>query len=37
LLQNKFDYKNLKISIQKNEIKEVFKKYENLVNSFIKI
>tara|TARA_B100001063_G_scaffold223409_1_gene230628 strand:+ start:742 stop:1860 length:1119 start_codon:yes stop_codon:yes gene_type:complete len=37
LLQNKFDYENLKTSIEKNQIKEVFKQYENLINSFIKI
>ena len=37
LLQNKFKYEDLKISIEKNQIKQVFKKYENLIISFIKI
>lgn len=37
LLQNKFECKGLKVSIEKNQINQVFKKYENLVNSFIKI
>ena len=37
MLQNKFDYEDLKVSIEKNQIRKVFKVYENLVNSFIKI
>tara|TARA_Y100000768_G_scaffold315392_1_gene250343 strand:+ start:1895 stop:2986 length:1092 start_codon:yes stop_codon:yes gene_type:complete len=37
LLQNKFEYEDLKISIENNQINQVFKKYENLINSLIKI
>ncbi len=36
LLQNKFDNEDLKTSIKKNQINDIFKKYENLVKSFIK-
>ena len=35
LLQKKFDYQKLKISIEKNQNKHIFKQYEDLVNSFI--
>jgi glycosyltransferase involved in cell wall biosynthesis len=35
LLHNKFDYKELKISIEKNQIENIFKQYENLINSYI--
>lgn len=34
LLKNKFDYEKLKTSVKKNQINQVFKEYENLVNSF---
>ena len=34
LLQAKFDYEDLKISVEKNQIKQVFKQYEDLINSF---
>ena len=34
LLKNKFDYEKLKTSVKKNQINQVFKQYENLVNSF---
>ena len=36
LLDTKFDYEDLKTSIEKNQIKQVFKKYENLINTIIK-
>ena len=35
LLQTKFNFEDLKISIKKNEIKKVFKQYEEIVNLFI--
>ena len=35
LLQTKFNYEDLRTSIEKNEINRVFKQYENLINSFI--
>ncbi len=35
LLQNKFMYENLKITIEKNGTEQVSKQYENLINSFI--
>ena len=35
LLQKKFDYQELKISVEKNQIKHISKQYEDLVNSFI--
>ena len=34
LLKNQFDYEKLKTSVKKNQINQVFKQYENLVNSF---
>ena len=34
LLKNEFDYEDLKTSINKNQINQVFKQYENLINSF---
>ena len=33
LLKNKFSDKDLKNSVNKNQIKEVFKQYEKLINS----
>ncbi len=35
LLQTKFNFEDLKISIKKNDIKKVFKQYEDIVNLFI--
>lgn len=35
LLQKKFDYQELKISVEKNQIKHISKQYEDLVNSFV--
>ncbi len=34
LLQNNFDYEELKISIEKNQIEKVFREYKNLINQF---
>ena len=35
LLQNKFNYRDLNISIEKNKIDNVYKQYENLINLYI--
>ncbi len=34
LLDNKFSYQDLKNSLEKNQIKNVFKKYENIINFY---
>ena len=34
IFERKFNYEDLKKSVEKNQIDKVFKKYENLINSF---